>query len=819
MRFSPALRKIAAALTALLLLVPAVSFADDESEVTFLLSERNALLEWRLQDGDTNSRIRVRTDEPLEVRFDEGQQGALLQWYSVPVNAEVTYLDGSGSPISSETREFTHLNSFLPLEGGCAGLSVRMLEEASVSEVSVYSASEPLPDHVQVWEDVSDTPALMVIVSEPGPELSMLSGVLPIYAGEHTLSTLVVYATTWGDRARAETALAGLWASGVRNYPIFLEYESRNYEMASTLESDWGMEKLTADLRGLLALYRPTVTVTLDPNDIGDPHPTRGFTAAAAVAAYELAPDVTEKFYTYCADGTSDGTLIDTSVPLTRFENQTAYDAANRIYRAEYPHQLTFARMADPAPRFMLIGSNGISDAAANDLFEGLNVSALSGYTAPAVPEPPVEAEETPAPQTDSAVTPVPSADSEEAVSTEADTAQGRGVTVRTVLPLMLGTLITLVLLFVLRRRCDRAGWLMLMFAPAILGIVVFFVLGGSIDTDAADKRTVSAPATAAPTAEPTPTPTPTATPTPEPTPTPVPTPTPDPDAQYYLADDDPGEEIVRNDATGHWSYRTNTLSIDINRIETQNTRGKIVTYFAADIRMKNIGEFRPGYGSEGHTGRGSIPPWIIARRAKAVLFITGDNMINDDREEKGVIIRDGNIYLRNDHEDMLAFNSDLSLSIYPRYQQDPEDLIESGIRNTFSFGPTLIDNGVINDKANKHRTRRANPRVGIGQYEPGHYLVLVVDGRQKGYSLGLTLDEFAALFAEYGCPLAYNFDGGLSACMIFMGEQLNHHGGTRIGSNNDLSYQRSVPDGLIFGYSEAVPSPDDPILNDGNAE
>ena len=51
------------------------------------------------------------------------------------------------------------------------------------------------------------------------------------------------------------------------------------------------------------------------------------------------------------------------------------------------------------------------------------------------------------------------------------------------------------------------------------------------------------------------------------------------------------------------------------------------------------------------------------------------------------------------------------------------------------------------------------------------------------------------------GCQQAYNVDGGVSACMIFMGERLNH-GGTK----KDWSALRNLPDGIIFGYSEKVP-------------
>ena len=46
----------------------------------------------------------------------------------------------------------------------------------------------------------------------------------------------------------------------------------------------------------------------------------------------------------------------------------------------------------------------------------------------------------------------------------------------------------------------------------------------------------------------------------------------------------------------------------------------------------------------------------------------------------------------------------------------------------------------------------RSIPRGAIGYYEPGHYCFVVVDGRQTGYSRGVTLEELAQVFDDLGC-------------------------------------------------------------------
>ena len=77
----------------------------------------------------------------------------------------------------------------------------------------------------------------------------------------------------------------------------------------------------------------------------------------------------------------------------------------------------------------------------------------------------------------------------------------------------------------------------------------------------------------------------------------------------------------------------------------------------------------------------------------------------------------------------------------------------------------------------------------------PIYFLLVVVDGRQSGYSAGMTYPQMAELFESYGCQVAYNLDGGASATMSFMGKNISRYDGSLTG-------QRSVPDALMFGFT-----------------
>jgi exopolysaccharide biosynthesis protein len=64
-------------------------------------------------------------------------------------------------------------------------------------------------------------------------------------------------------------------------------------------------------------------------------------------------------------------------------------------------------------------------------------------------------------------------------------------------------------------------------------------------------------------------------------------------------------------------------------------------------------------------------------------------------------------------------------------------------------------------------------PRTSIGQTENGDFLLLVVDGRQVGYSLGCTVADCRDILMRYHAYQAMNMDGGSSSVMYYKGQQI----------------------------------------------
>lgn len=98
-------------------------------------------------------------------------------------------------------------------------------------------------------------------------------------------------------------------------------------------------------------------------------------------------------------------------------------------------------------------------------------------------------------------------------------------------------------------------------------------------------------------------------------------------------------------------------------------------------------------------------------------------------------------------------------------------DLDTSELRDAMQFYPITVLDGEKHVEGSLGMG--IQPRASIGQAEDGSTLLLVIDGRQVGHSLGITVSGCADILLRYNCRNAINLDGGSSASMSYMGEMI----------------------------------------------
>ena len=107
---------------------------------------------------------------------------------------------------------------------------------------------------------------------------------------------------------------------------------------------------------------------------------------------------------------------------------------------------------------------------------------------------------------------------------------------------------------------------------------------------------------------------------------------------------------------------------------------------------------------------------------------------------------------------------------------------------------PQLIKNGKIEitweqEKSSKSFVETRHPRTAVAKLKDGKFLMITVDGRQKE-SVGMNLNELAALLLELGAVDAMNLDGGGSTTMFT--------GGKVVNKPSDKEGERKVSDVIL---------------------
>jgi exopolysaccharide biosynthesis protein len=226
-------------------------------------------------------------------------------------------------------------------------------------------------------------------------------------------------------------------------------------------------------------------------------------------------------------------------------------------------------------------------------------------------------------------------------------------------------------------------------------------------------------------------------------------------------------------------SYVTEDISIAIEEVVV-GTGDDTIAYFVADVVVSDAYDLRTAFADNAFGTNIEEDPSAIAERVGAVFAINGDYY---GFRDTGIIIRNGVIYRDEGERTGLAVFTNGTMEVYDETQTTAEELVASGVWNTWSFGPALLDDGEVVEGIDtvevdryigKRSMQGSQPRTAVGMIDENHYVFVVVDGRSTGYSRGLTLIELAELFQDLGCTVAYNLDGGGSATMYFYGELVN---------------------------------------------
>lgn len=128
-------------------------------------------------------------------------------------------------------------------------------------------------------------------------------------------------------------------------------------------------------------------------------------------------------------------------------------------------------------------------------------------------------------------------------------------------------------------------------------------------------------------------------------------------------------------------------------------------------------------------------------------------------------------------------------------YVTDAMSPVSSDVTDAAEFEPALVIDGEP-AVGGFYDWNSNNPRACIGQSDRGEILMLVIEGRLVGRSIGTDVETCANILLQHKAYTAMNMDGGTSAVMWYDGEYVTK-------CSNATIISRFIPNAWVYGYTD----------------
>ncbi len=210
--------------------------------------------------------------------------------------------------------------------------------------------------------------------------------------------------------------------------------------------------------------------------------------------------------------------------------------------------------------------------------------------------------------------------------------------------------------------------------------------------------------------------------------------------------------------------------------------------------------EYKPEFGITTLTSPGGTE--IVIRNGKITKIINGNGstvippngtVLSASGKMRDELLRYSRIGVRVEVSSI--FKQTIQCVSGSGYSRDCDPFNLETVEDIVGGVPQLIKDGKIEitwqqEKSSKAFVETRHPRTAVAKLKDGKFLMVTVDGRQPGVSVGMNLQELAAFLLELGASEAMNLDGGGSTTMFLGGKVVNRP--------SDKEGERRVSDAIL---------------------
>lgn len=323
-----------------LLLIPMIVNAEER---TNYLENTNIFINdvatTKLSDNNYNTYIKIDIEDTITIENIENFNYVYIIYYIDSMTGTINYNNKS-----TTIGENNFLHECIKLNEATNKITINYDDSVSIKEIFLFN--ETLPNWVQTWESPLDNADILLFSTHSDDEHLFFAGLIPsmIASGKNIQ---VVYLTNHNDNSkRLDEQLNGLWAVGLRNYPvlgIFPDAYSESLKGATNnlAYAGFSLDDVINYQIDIIKRFKPLVIVNHD--EAGEySHGQHILNTYALKEALNLLEDEykPEKVYLHLYE--ENPTIMNYDIPLDHYNGMTAYEVSKLGYAEHDSQQYTW---------------------------------------------------------------------------------------------------------------------------------------------------------------------------------------------------------------------------------------------------------------------------------------------------------------------------------------------------------------------------------------------------------------------------------------------------------------------------------------------
>lgn len=293
----------------------------------------------KLSDNNYNTYVTLNTGDAITIENTEMFNYVYIIYYVESMTGTINYND-----TSTRIGENNFLHECIKLDEETNKITINYDDTVRIKEIFLFN--ETLPNWVQTWNKPLDKADILLFSTHSDDEHLFFAGLIPsmIASGKNIQ---VVYLTHHNDNPkRLDEQLNGLWAVGLRNYPVLGAFpdaysESLNGATTNLSYAGFSLDDVINFQIEIIKRFKPLVVVNHD--EAGEySHGqhilnTHALKEALNLLEYEYKP---EKVYLHLYE--ENPIIMNYDIPLEYYNGMTAYEVSKLGYAEHDSQQYTW---------------------------------------------------------------------------------------------------------------------------------------------------------------------------------------------------------------------------------------------------------------------------------------------------------------------------------------------------------------------------------------------------------------------------------------------------------------------------------------------